>query len=60
MESDRPLVVTTQEEQEENLRRTGNGPTVENEEELLREKFGAPDANGVYGAAGHSETGAEL
>lgn len=27
-----------------------NGPTVSYEEALLREQFGEPDENGVYGA----------
>ncbi len=54
MDFDRPLTADSQEEQEENLRRTDNGPTVDNEEELLREEFGEPSANGVYGAAEES------
>ncbi|MFJ9468318.1 hypothetical protein [Streptomyces caniferus] len=37
-----------QEEQARLIRRTGNGPTVENEEALLRERFGAPDMAGVF------------
>jgi hypothetical protein len=32
------------------LRDTGNGPDVSYEEDLLREWFGEPDENGVYGA----------
>lgn len=32
------------------IRDTGNGPTESIEEEVLRAEFGAPDANGVYGA----------
>jgi hypothetical protein len=32
------------------LRDTGNGPNVSYEEVLLREYFGEPDENGVYGA----------
>lgn len=42
----------TQDEQAALLRPTGNGPTltVEEEERLLREEFGPPDANGVYAA----------
>ncbi len=54
MDFDRPLTADSQEEQEENLRRTDNGPTVDNEEELLREEFGEPAANGVYGAVEES------
>jgi len=57
MKVDRPLVADSQEEQAKNIRRTGNGPTVDNEEDLLREEFGGPDANGVYGAA--EQRGAE-
>lgn len=37
-----------QEGQARLIRRTGNGPTVENEEALLRERFGAPDMAGVF------------
>ncbi|WP_329151197.1 hypothetical protein OIU91_28315 [Streptomyces sp. NBC_01456] len=37
-----------QEEQARLIRRTGNGPTVENEEALLRERFGPPDMAGVF------------
>ncbi|PSL01013.1 hypothetical protein CLV63_101492 [Murinocardiopsis flavida] len=39
-----------QDEQLELLRETGNGSTDPNEELLLREEFGPPDANGVFGA----------
>lgn len=35
-------------EQAQLIRRTGNGPTVDGEEELLRERFGTPDMAGVY------------
>ncbi len=31
-------------------RETGNGPNVSYEEDLLRQYFGEPDENGVYGA----------
>lgn len=31
------------------IRSTDNGPTVEDEEILLREMFGDPDDDGVYG-----------
>lgn len=34
------------------LRETGNGPNVSYEEALLREVYGEPDADGVYGAGG--------
>lgn len=34
------------------LRETGNGPEVNYEEALLREYFGEPDADGVYGKGG--------
>lgn len=33
------------------LRETGNGPTIENEAEILRSIYGNPNDNGVYGAA---------
>lgn len=36
---------------------TGDGVSVPNEEELLRKKFGAPDADGIYGKP--KETSAE-
>lgn len=49
----------TQERQAELLTDTGNGPTVDNEEQLLAEAFGAPDDRGVYGApAQDAEAGA--
>lgn len=60
MEFDRPLVANSPEEQAENIRRTDNGPTVDNEEDLLREEFGEPDANGVYGAVGRRGEEPEL
>lgn len=31
------------------LEETGNGPTVPEEEEILRDKYGEPDENGTYG-----------
>jgi len=34
------------------LRETVNGPEVSYEEELLRQYFGDPDADGVYGRGG--------
>lgn len=37
------------------IRETGNGPTVENETELLRAEFGEPSADGVYGAVGEED-----
>lgn len=36
------------------LRETGNGPTVSYEEALLREYFGEPDGDGVYGRGQYS------
>ncbi|MEV8394842.1 MULTISPECIES: hypothetical protein [unclassified Streptomyces] len=39
-----------QEEQARLIVRTGNGPTVDNETELLREQYGAPDMAGVFRA----------
>lgn len=38
------------------LKRTGNGPTVDNEEQLLTAAFGPADENGVYGAHGPTDT----
>jgi hypothetical protein len=40
-----------QEEQAQRLTRTGNGPTVDNESELLAEQYGAPDMAGHYTAS---------
>jgi hypothetical protein len=37
-------------EQARHLRPTGNGPTVDDEQTILAAEFGAPDANGTYGA----------
>ncbi|MEW1867054.1 hypothetical protein AB0420_02450 [Streptomyces caelestis] len=37
-----------QEEQAQHLTRTGNGPTVDGESELLAERHGRPDMSGVY------------
>lgn len=37
-----------QAEQAQHLTRTGNGPTVPHEEELLAEQYGAPDMAGHY------------
>ncbi|MEV6836759.1 hypothetical protein AB0N17_20005 [Streptomyces sp. NPDC051133] len=37
-----------QEEQAAHLVRTGNGPTVEGEAELLAEQYGSPDMAGFY------------
>jgi hypothetical protein len=37
-----------QEDQAAHLVRTGNGPTVEDEQRLLAEQFGAPDMAGFY------------
>jgi hypothetical protein len=49
----------TQERQAALLTETGNGPTVDNEADLLADAFGDPDANGVYGApAQDAEAGA--
>lgn len=36
------------------LRETGNGPNVSYEEALLRQYFGEPDSDGVYGAPDHN------
>lgn len=40
----------SQDEQAALLVPTGNGRSIENEEQLLFVEFGAPDENGVYGA----------
>ncbi|EST22763.1 hypothetical protein [Streptomyces niveus] len=37
-----------QEEQARLIRRTGNGPTVVDEQKLLTARFGAPDMAGTY------------
>jgi hypothetical protein len=37
-----------QHEQAQHLTRTGNGPTVEDEQRLLAEQYGAPDMAGFY------------
>ncbi|MFF2189231.1 hypothetical protein [Streptomyces sp. NPDC058155] len=37
-----------QDEQAALIRRTGNGPTVDNEQQLLEARFGAPDMAGTY------------
>lgn len=37
-----------QHEQAQHLTRTGNGPTVDGEAELLAEVYGAPDMAGFY------------
>jgi hypothetical protein len=44
-----------QEEQAAHLVRTGNGPTVEDEQRLLAEQFGAPDMAGFYVGPGLAE-----
>ena len=55
-EEARPLLddddVQDQEEQRRQLRETSEGPSVENEEELLAEMFGPPNADGIYGVPG--------
>ena len=42
----------SQDQQAQLLTSTGNGPTVDNEEDLLAAEFGPADAHGVYGALG--------
>ncbi|MFE9624304.1 hypothetical protein [Streptomyces sp. NPDC006527] len=37
-----------QDDQAQHLTRTGNGPTVDEESELLAEQFGTPDMAGHY------------
>jgi hypothetical protein len=34
---------------DKDIAETANGPTVDNEAELLAEEFGEPDEEGVYG-----------
>lgn len=38
------------------LRETGNGANVSYEEGVLRQYFGEPDENGVYGAVSSDES----
>ncbi|MFD5838233.1 hypothetical protein ACFWHV_32490 [Streptomyces collinus] len=49
-DTERPIPerLEDQEEQARHLTRTGNGPTVDAEAELLAERYGAPDMSGVY------------
>jgi hypothetical protein len=49
-DTERPIPdrLADQHEQAQHLTRTGNGPTVPNEEELLAEVHGAPDMAGFY------------
>jgi len=49
-DTDRPIPERDgdQEEQAQHLVQTGNGPTVDNEAELLAERYGAPDMSGYY------------
>jgi hypothetical protein len=46
----------TQQRQAELLTSTGNGPTVDNETELLAAEFGPADTRGVYGAPETDDT----
>ncbi|MGC4946163.1 hypothetical protein ACLQ2N_08150 [Streptomyces sp. DT224] len=50
MGAERPIPerLGDQTEQAQHLRRTGNGPTVEDEQQLLAEAYGAPDMAGFY------------
>ncbi|AWY07517.1 hypothetical protein SEA_LAZERLEMON_34 [Streptomyces phage LazerLemon] len=51
--ADRPVPENgdmSQEEQAALILRTGDGVAVENEPEALREEWGEPDEDGVYGA----------
>jgi hypothetical protein len=49
-DTDRPVPERDgdQEEQAAHLTRTGNGPTVDDEQQLLAEQYGHPDMAGVY------------
>jgi hypothetical protein len=49
-DTDRPIPerLGDQEEQAQHLVRTGNGPTVDDEQELLAQVHGAPDMAGFY------------
>ncbi|MGW2708084.1 hypothetical protein ACWC4J_03675 [Streptomyces sp. NPDC001356] len=49
-DTDRPIPerLGDQDEQAAHLVRTGNGPTVDNEADLLAEQYGAPDMAGHY------------
>ncbi|MGW4300439.1 hypothetical protein ACWEHT_11740 [Streptomyces sp. NPDC004646] len=49
-ETERPIPerLGDQHEQAQHLTRTGNGPTVDTEGELLAEAYGAPDMSGFY------------
>lgn len=44
-----------QDEQARHLVRTGNGPTVDDEQRLLTEAYGAPDMAGVYVGPGFAD-----
>lgn len=46
----------TQDRQAQLLTSTGNGPTVDIEEELLAAEFGPADARGIYGAPAEPDT----
>jgi hypothetical protein len=46
-----------QTEQAQLIRRTANGPTVDNEAELLAELYGPPDMAGVYSGPGLAADG---
>ncbi|MFJ3084980.1 hypothetical protein [Streptomyces sp. NPDC086838] len=50
MGAERPIPerLGDQHEQAQHLRRTGNGPTVDGEEQLLAEAYGTPDMAGFY------------
>lgn len=45
------MYTPVQEDQFSRVRDTGNGPTLDNEESYLRDKYGPADSDGVYGAA---------
>ncbi|MFE9300509.1 hypothetical protein [Streptomyces sp. NPDC006856] len=49
-DTDRPIPerIDDQEEQAQHLVRTGNGPTVDDEQALLAQVHGAPDMAGFY------------
>lgn len=53
--SERPLDASgehRQDEQAELITNTDNGPTDDDEEQVLAELYGPPDADGIYGPHG--------
>lgn len=52
------MVVSDQKVQHALIRDTGNGPTMDAEDEILRAKYGDPDEDGVYGKPEENDVGA--